>query len=43
MKVGPMLERYKLYVPYAYLEKARETVEPFLGDQQDTVHLTEAF
>ena len=43
MKVGPMLERYKLYVPYAYLEKARETVEPFLGDQQDAVHLTEAF
>lgn len=44
MKVGPMLERYKLYVPYAYLEKARETVEPFLGDpSQDAVHLTEAF
>lgn len=33
MKVGPMLERYRFYVPYAHYEKALKCVETLFSQE----------
>ena len=35
LKVGPLFERYQIFVPYAYIEQARDCVRTLFKEESE--------